>query len=281
MSTIAVIPARYGSTRFPGKPLARETGKFLVQHVYEQVTACSRINRAIVATDDPRIADAVGSFGGEAHMTRSDHVSGTDRVAEVAESLRLGGDTIVINVQGDEPEMKPSVLDRLLDRLESEAASGEPVRCRIATPAAGFSDDGPAAGPGSPADPNRVKVVIDLRGRALYFSRSLIPYPRDTAGVIDRPSRWLLHLGVYAFRADALRTVTDKRPRPGSGGLDETESLEQLRWLADGVPLAVEIVDHAFVGVDTPEDYAAFVRRMRDERDSRHLRRGNSKAVVR
>ena len=167
----------------------------------------------------------------------------------------------MLNVQGDEPELHPDVLDRLVARFRSSPPAGA-VLPRIGTIAARFADDGLAEGAGSPADPNRVKVVLDHVGNALYFSRSLIPFPRSSAGRIDRPSRWLLHLGVYAFRADVLRLITTpgKLPR---GGLEETESLEQLRWLHAGLPIAVAMVDHAFTGVDTPEDYAAFVGRHR------------------
>jgi len=254
LTTLAVIPARYASTRFPGKPLADKTGKYLIQHVCERVGECSKIDRVIVATDDDRIVRAVESFGGEACMTRPDHATGTDRVAEVAATLSLADDDLVLNVQGDEPEIDPDALDRLLDRMNADADS-----CRIGTLAAPFAADGPREGPGSPFDPNCVKVVVDVGGRALYFSRSPIPYPRETGGVVDRPSRWLLHLGAYAFRMDALRTIT------GGGlkrtALEQAESLEQLRWLEHGLPIGVVIVEHAFVGIDTPEDYATFVER--------------------
>ena len=253
MTTIAVIPARYASTRFPGKPLAKETGKFLIQHVCEGVDACPQIERVVVATDDERIADAVRSFGGEACMTRRDHVSGTDRVAEVAEGLGLADDDLVLNVQGDEPEISPDALSRLIERMAADDA-------RIGTLAAPFDDDGPREGPGSPLDPSCVKVVVDLGGKALYFSRSLIPHVRAANGEVDKPSRWLLHLGVYAFRTDTLRSVGGDRMPPGA--LEQAESLEQLRWLEQGFPICVTIVPHRCVGIDTPEDYAAFVARV-------------------
>ena len=256
MTTVAVIPARYGSTRFPGKPLAKETGKYLIQHVYEHVCESARIDRVIVATDDERIVAAVTSFGGEARLTNSDHPSGTDRVGEVAASLNLSADDLVLNVQGDEPEISAAVLDRLIDSMFADSHD-----CRIGTLAAPFADDGPTSGPGSPLDPNCVKVVVDNDGRALYFSRSLIPFPKATGGAVEKPSRWLLHLGVYAFRADALRNICQTQARTGDT-LDRIESLEQLRWLACGWSMTVTIVEHHFVGVDTPEDYAAFIRRM-------------------
>lgn len=255
MTTIAVIPARYASSRFPGKPLAKNTGKFLIQHVYERVQETARVDRVLVATDDQRIADAVKSFGGEAQMTRGDHENGTERVAEIVEHLELTDEDLVVNVQGDEPDVLPSALDRLIGSMSDERQG-----FRIATLAAPFSDDGPRSGPGSPLDPNCVKVVVDTGGRALYFSRSAIPFHRQGAGAVDRPSRWLLHLGVYAFRVDTLRSVTGGRLLPGA--LEQAESLEQLRWLEHGVGISVVTIDRAFVGIDTPEDYAAFVSRM-------------------
>jgi 3-deoxy-manno-octulosonate cytidylyltransferase (CMP-KDO synthetase) len=197
--------------------LAKETGKYLVQHVYERVREARSLDRVLVATDDERIISAVRSFGGEVVMTRPDHVS---------------------------------------------ALAGEKGDCRIATAAAPFDDNGPRSGPSSPLDPNRVKVVVDERGRAMYFSRSLIPYPRETNGAVDRPSRWLLHLGVYGFRADMLRLITGGGSRRVHE-LERTESLEQLRWLAAGHSIAVVKVQHRFIGIDTPEDYAAFVRRVK------------------
>lgn len=252
MTTIAVIPARFASTRFPGKPLAADTGKFMIQHVYERVVAASGIDRAIVATDDQRIMNAVKGFGGESCMTRSDHFSGTDRVAEVALAAGLTDADIVLNVQGDEPEIEPASLDRLVERMKGGAAA-------IGTIAAPFDDSGPHAGVGSPLDPNCVKVVMDGQGRAMYFSRSPIPYPRDTKGQVDRPSRWLLHMGVYAFRAGTLQEIAGGRLSPSK--LEKAESLEQLRWLEAGYSIAVVVVEHRSVGIDTPEDYAAFVQR--------------------
>ena len=257
MTTTAVIPARYASTRFPGKPLADKTGKYLIQHVCERVGKCPKVDRVIVATDDERIVQAVESFGGSARMTRPDHPSGTDRVAEVAAALALSNDDLVVNIQGDEPEINPAALDCLIGTMGEKEQS-----CRIATLAAPFADDGPRQGPGSPLDPNCVKVVVDAAGRAMCFSRSLLPYPRETGGTVDRPSRWLLHLGVYAFRADVLRAIATGR-QDGPSVLEEMESLEQLRWLESGLSVAVARVDRAPVGIDTPEDYAAFVERVR------------------
>ncbi len=245
MDVIAVIPARFASTRFPGKPLANQTGKFLIQHVVERVQAATRIGRCIVATDDERIADAVRSFGGEAELTRADHPSGTDRIAEVVARLPGTPDDIVLNVQGDEPEIEPAYLDRLAACL-----AGESVDCPAATLACPFPSDS------DPADPNAVKVVVNAAGRALYFSRSLIPYPRDRGGQPDHGLS-LLHLGVYAYRRGFLLEFSNLEP----GDLEQVERLEQLRVLERGYALAVEVVEQACAGVDTPEDYARFVDR--------------------
>lgn len=255
MTTIAVIPARFGSTRFPGKPLACDTGKFLIQHVFERIQQARNVDRVLVATDDERIVAAVNSFGGEVCMTRNDHPSGTERVAEVVEGLGLADEDLVLNVQGDEPDISVGALDRLVEAMGSGKSA-----CPIGTLAAPFADDGPTQGPGSPLDPNCVKVVMDAAGRALYFSRSAIPFDRAQSGAVDRPSRWLLHLGVYAFRVGTLRSITGGRlPR---SRLEELESLEQLRWLEHGFGISVVIVERAFAGIDTPDDYTAFVRRV-------------------
>jgi 3-deoxy-manno-octulosonate cytidylyltransferase (CMP-KDO synthetase) len=242
VKAIAIIPARYASTRFPGKPLVKETGKYLIQHVCEQVGRASSITEVIVATDDERIAQAVRSFGGRVAMTRADHPSGTDRVAEVAQGLDA---EIIVNVQGDEPEIEPAGIDKLVGLL-----AGDPA-VQIGTLACPFGADT------DPTDPNAVKVVLDARGRALYFSRSLIPYPRDTAGRPDRPGRWLLHLGIYAYRRSFLLKLAKLPPTP----LEQREKLEQLRVLENGLTMAVGIVEKAAIGIDTPEDYAAFVGR--------------------
>jgi 3-deoxy-manno-octulosonate cytidylyltransferase (CMP-KDO synthetase) len=247
MDVVAIIPARYASTRFPGKPLARQTGKYLIQHVYERVTAARAVQRCIVATDDDRIVAAVREFGGEAVLTRPDHPSGTDRIAEVVRGRPGRPEDIILNVQGDEPEIEPAYLDRLVERLEREAAD-----CPMATLACPFPADA------DPHDPNCVKVVLNSAGRALYFSRSLIPYPRDGGGG-GAPHRCHLHLGVYAYRRVFLLELAAWKP----GVLEQIEKLEQLRVLERGIALAVEIVADACVGVDTPDDYERFVARCR------------------
>ncbi len=252
MHAIAVIPSRYGSTRLPAKSLLRETGKYLVQHVYERAAQAKRLSRVVVATDDQRIVDAVRSFGGEVVMTRSDHQSGTDRVAEVAEQLGGGPDALYLNVQGDEPEVAPLALDQLVERMAREGAD-----CPMGTLACRFPPHLDATAPST------VKVVVSDAGRALYFSRSLIPYPRDGG---ELAPEWgpLLHLGVYAYRRPFLLQLATWPP----GTLEQIEKLEQLRVLQRGHPIAVEIVEHASVGIDTPRDYEQFVARWRQRTGS-------------
>ncbi len=240
MKTAIVIPARYASSRLPGKPLLKATGKYLVQHVYEN--ACrSRADAVIVATDDVRIAAAVDSFGGQVIMTRADHPSGTDRVAEVARQLDVD---VVVNLQGDEPHMDPAILDVLPNLLLSDRAA---AMATLAVPMTSLEQW---------RDPNCVKVVCDRLGRALYFSRSPIPFVRD--GVPDflkQPSRFLQHVGLYAYRREFLLHLATLPPEP----LEEIEKLEQLRVLALGHKIAVGVVQHAGRGVDTPADYERFV----------------------
>lgn len=248
MKTAIIIPARYASSRLPGKPLLRETGKYLIEHVYER--ACqSRADAVIVATDDARIFDAVKSFGGQAALTRADHPSGTDRVAEVAQTLRAG---IIINLQGDEPMIDPAALDLLVGMLD---ASPSLALATLATPIT----SGEAF-----RDPACVKVVCDRLGRALYFSRSPIPCVRD--GEPDfRTGRFLQHLGIYAYRREFLLKLATMPPEP----LEELEKLEQLRVLAVGERIEVGVVAEAHRGVDTPADYERFVRSYRQRGTAR------------
>lgn len=246
MTSMAVIPARFASTRFPGKPLVADTGKCLIQHVYERASRASEVDTVVVATDDERIVAAVNAFGGVAVMTRADHPSGTDRVAEVAARFQCD---IIVNVQGDEPEIEPSHIDYLVTRLAEEKTAS------IATLACPFA----VLSGADPRDPNTVKVVLDVHGQAIYFSRAMIPYPRthQTTGALHQPSPYLLHLGIYAYRRECLLKLAKLPPT----GLERTEMLEQLRWMEHGYEIAVGIVDSASVGIDTPEDYAAFVQR--------------------
>jgi 3-deoxy-manno-octulosonate cytidylyltransferase (CMP-KDO synthetase) len=240
MKVIAIIPARHASTRLPGKPLLAETGKPLIRHVVEAVGAARNVERVLVATDDERIARAVAGFGGRAVMTRPDHPSGTDRIAEAAAGLDLAGTDIIVNVQGDEPEMDPAHVDALVDLL---AASRAPM----ATLAAPLD-------PSAAEDPACVKVVTAADGSALYFSRAPIPFDRDGAGC-ER----LLHLGVYAYRKAFLLEFAAMPP----GRLEQIERLEQLRALEAGHRIAVARVPSAVAGIDTRNDYAAFVARYR------------------
>lgn len=241
----AIIPARFASTRLPGKPLLAETGRPLIVHVVEAARRASRIDRVIVATDDERIADAVRAAGGEAALTRSDHPSGTDRVAEVAD--RLPGARIVVNLQGDEPEIEPEALDRVVALLDADPTAPMATLCT------------PIVDRETYLDPSCVKVVTSTTGRALYFSRRSIPCHRDgepdgTAGPIA-----LLHLGLYAYRRDFLLRLATMPPSP----LERAEKLEQLRVLEAGFPIALGVVPTAAVGIDTPEDYRRFVDRWR------------------
>ena len=240
MSIVAVIPARYGSTRFPGKPLAKATGKYLVQHVYEQVSSCPRIDRVIIATDDQRILNAGREFLAPCLMTSPKHPSGTDRIAEVAEGLSA---KIIINVQADEPDIDSAAIEALIGRLEAEPNT------KMATLARKLRPDE------NPADPNLVNVVLDQQGYALYFSRSVIPYGRDCPDGLAQNANYLLHLGLYAYRRDFLLEFAAMEP----SSLEKIEKLEQLRALQAGVPIAVSVVSYHGRGIDTPEEYADWV----------------------
>ena len=235
MTFMAIIPARYASTRFPGKPLAVLGGKTVIQRVYEQVN--SILDEVYVATDDKRIYDCVTGFGGRAVMTREDHKSGTDRIEEAVEKIQSSAD-VIINVQGDEPFIQPSqikTLMKLFDTPDTQIGTlGKPFESIEAI-----------------ENPNSPKIVTDNRGFALYFSRSVIPYIRG-----KERSEWfgeypfLKHLGIYAYRREVLKEVT---LLPQSS-LEKAESLEQLRWLQNGYRIRVGLTDVETVGIDTPED---------------------------
>ncbi|MFO8011737.1 MAG: 3-deoxy-manno-octulosonate cytidylyltransferase [Phycisphaerae bacterium] len=243
MNVLCVIPARYGSKRFPGKPLASDTGRPLIQHVYEAAAAASRVDTVLVATDDERIRDAVQAFGGRCVMTRADHPCGTNRVAEAAEAFPDAD--LVINLQGDEPDLDPALLDALINTVEGDDS------IEAATLAGPLADE-------EWDEPGAVKVVLDARGDALYFSRAPIPHARD--GEASRRAPRLKHFGIYAYRMEALRDYAVMPPSP----LERTERLEQLRWLECGRRMFVLVTDARPAGIDTPDDYAAFVRRWRD-----------------
>jgi len=239
MTVVAIIPARLGSTRLPEKPLLRRTGKFLIQHVVEQVSQAEGLDNVLVAADDERIVAACESFEANCVMTRPDHPTGTDRIAEAARRLRLADDDIIVNVQGDEPEIPPACVEDLIELIRRSD-------CPMATLATPLS-------PKAADDPNRVKVVCDLNGRAMYFSRARIPYDRDGAD----PVQYYLHLGIYAYRAGFLQRFASLPQTPA----ERAEKLEQLRALQHGFGVTVGTVLYDGAGIDTPQDYAAFVRR--------------------
>jgi 3-deoxy-manno-octulosonate cytidylyltransferase (CMP-KDO synthetase) len=242
MKTAIIIPARYYSSRLPGKPLLRETGKYLIQHVYERATQARNIDSVIVATDDPRIVVAVESFGGQAVMTSPDHASGTDRVAEVAHGLNA---EVIINLQGDEPLIEPAAIEMLPALLQRNS---EAAMATLAVPLTSVERW---------QNPNCTKVVCDDRGRALYFSRSPIPHVRDgQPDFAAQPPQFLQHLGIYAYRRAFLLRLAALEPAT----LEQLEKLEQLRALSLGRTIQVGIVSHSSPGVDTYEDYQEFVR---------------------
>jgi 3-deoxy-manno-octulosonate cytidylyltransferase (CMP-KDO synthetase) len=236
IDTLAVIPARYGSTRLPGKVLISLGGKPMIQRVWERVRQASLVSDVVVATDDERIRSVVQAFGGQAVMTRADHRSGTERVAEVA--VGRSEAKIVVNVQGDEPLIEPAAIDAAVEAIREDA------EVNIATLAV------PISNPAEIMDPNVVKAVLDFDGNALYFSRAPIPWVRDRGGPVH--ARHLKHLGLYAFRRAAL---LDFATFP-HGDLERIEQLEQLRWLENGYRIRVAETEHDSVSVDVPEDVA-------------------------
>jgi 3-deoxy-manno-octulosonate cytidylyltransferase (CMP-KDO synthetase) len=237
---LVIIPARWHSTRFPGKPLHPIAGKPLLRRVWEQCLRARKIDQTIIATDDMRIAEAAFDWGAEVSLTSPKHQNGTDRIAEVA--ARIKNSSIIINVQGDEPLIDPHLLDRMVITLQKHRA------IKIVTAAHLFEN--PADAP----SPHQVKVVADLEGNALYFSRAPIPFPRH-----EQPStRILRHQGVYGFRREMLLQFVKWKPTP----LERAESLEQLRALENGVKIHVLITKHGSPGVDTPAEAATLERKL-------------------
>jgi 3-deoxy-manno-octulosonate cytidylyltransferase (CMP-KDO synthetase) len=228
---LAVIPARYGSTRFPGKPLADLDGRPMLEHVYRRATACPLVSRVIVATDDLRIATRVNEFGGEVRLTRPDHQTGTDRLAEVAATIDCD---IIVNVQGDEPLLDPRSITEALGPFSDPSISMTTLYRRITDPA-------------ELTNPNIVKIVLDRAGFALYFSRAPIPHARDPRGGWPPLYR---HVGLYAYRRSALLVLATLEPTP----LERTEVLEQLRALEHGIRIRAVETAYDSIGVDTPED---------------------------
>lgn len=254
---VVIVPARWASQRFTGKPLALIHGKPMIEHVVTRAASVAR--RVLVATDDDRIASAVRAFGGEVVMTRADHENGTSRIAEVAATLH---EDVVVNVQGDEPGIDPALIPAVVKALRS-AGRGVPM-ATIAAPFRQGED---------PSDPNVVKVVLDRRGRALYFSRSVIPFDRDSSGqppvsagkLVPAPHSaaelgagasfpHLRHVGLYAYRRHFLETFVNLESTP----LERREKLEQLRALEHGYPIAVAMTDAVPHGIDTPEQLESF-----------------------
>lgn len=227
---IGVIPARWASSRFPGKPLFPLCGKALLQHVYERASQCQKLSAIVVATDDDRIAQAAEAFGAQVVMTSPDHPTGTDRIAEAAAQFPEASH--LINIQGDEPLIEPALVDQLADLLANDCSID------LITAASPIKD------PTQLHDPNIVKVVLNAKKDALYFSRAPIPYPRD-----EDAAQPLRHIGLYGYRADFLQNFVSWPPAP----LELAESLEQLRALHHGARIQVVLTEHEAIGLDTPE----------------------------
>jgi len=232
--TVGIIPARWNSTRFPGKPLHLIAGKPLLKHVWERCLRANRLDLVVIATDDMRIASAAFEWGAEVALTSPKHCTGTNRVAEVARKTKQFA--YVINVQGDEPLIDPRLIDKIVEKLQSDR------KVEIVTAAHPFKD------PADAFSAHQVKVVLDLRGNALYFSRAAIPAPKK-----DGRSLFLRHQGVYGFRRDTLLQFVKWKPSP----LERAESLEQLRALENGVTVHVLVTATGSPGIDTPEDATA------------------------
>ncbi len=260
MKIIAVIPARYSSTRLAGKVLLKDTGKYLIQHTYEQASLAKLPDRVIIAADDEKIVAAAKSFGAECILTSVNHQSGTDRIAEVVKKLNTNDyspatDFIVVNVQGDEPEIDPANIDKVAKLLVDNP--DYPMATLVA----------PCERAEDVANPNIVKVIIsqnsELRTqnspRAIYFSRSPIPYDRQSGGIGDL-SLYLRHIGIYAYRKDFLLKITTLPQSP----LEKTEKLEQLRAIENGYGILVGKVERTCDGIDTPEQYTEFVKRYKN-----------------
>jgi 3-deoxy-manno-octulosonate cytidylyltransferase (CMP-KDO synthetase) len=238
MKTIGIIPARYASSRFPGKPLVDIRGKSMIQRVYEQAMKAQKLSKVIVATDDKRIYDHVKSFGGNVEMTSSTHESGTDRISEVMDSEMFNGWNVAINIQGDEPFIDPSQIDALAGCFDNGDVQIATLAIPLKSEQELFSENVP-------------KVVISRFGEALYFSRHPLPFFRG----LDK-DKWVTthqyykHIGIYAFRTGVLRKLTEMERSP----LEIAESLEQLRWMENGYRIKVQLTEHESFSVDVPED---------------------------
>ena len=241
MKILACIPARYGSTRLAGKVLAKDTGKFLIQHTYERACAASLPEKVIIAADDQKIVDAAKTFGAECILTSVEHKSGTDRIAEAVKDIDV---EIVVNLQADEPEIEPANIDYLAELLVKNPDYP------MATLAADFQN------PEQIANPDIVKVITDCKNRAIYFSRAPIPYDREQSGV-GKIQQYLRHIGIYAYRKEFLLKIT-ALPQTK---LEKIEKLEQLRAVENGFSILVGKVKHTCDGIDTPQQYAEFAKR--------------------
>jgi 3-deoxy-manno-octulosonate cytidylyltransferase (CMP-KDO synthetase) len=242
MSAIVIIPSRYHSTRFPGKPLTALQNKPMIQHVYERSKSAGLVKEVFVATDSQLIFDAVKNFGGKVVMTSESHTSGTDRIAEAADKIKkLGHETdIIVNVQGDEPMIRPEMIDEVVGLMEDGRAGIGTLVKKISA-----SED--------INDPNVVKAVFNSEGFALYFSRAAVPYNRDlfSASALDIAEVYMFkHIGIYAYREDVLKRFSAMQP----SRLEETEKLEQLRALENGIAIKVGETTYETIGVDTPMD---------------------------
>ncbi|MHC4727196.1 MAG: 3-deoxy-manno-octulosonate cytidylyltransferase [Planctomycetota bacterium] len=248
MKILACIPARYGSTRLAGKVLAKDTGKFLIQHTYERACLAALPEKVIIAADDQKIADAAETFGAECILTSVEHKSGTDRIAEAVKDIDV---EIVVNLQADEPEIDPQNIDFLAELLANNPDY------QMATLAADFQN------PKQVANPDIVKVITDSNGRAIYFSRAPIPYDRDKSGV-GKIQQYLRHIGIYAYRKQFLLKIT-ALPQTK---LEKIEKLEQLRAIENGFSILVGKVKHTCDGIDTPQQYADFIKRVKQSSQS-------------
>lgn len=241
MKILVVIPARYGSTRFEGKVLAKDTGKFLVQHTYERALAAKSADKVLIATDSDKVLRACESFTADCVMTSPEHQSGTDRIAEAVRDVEAD---IIVNLQADEPAIEPANIDYVANLLTDYSQAD------MSTLVAEFENKEQVA------DPNIVKAIVDINGRAIYFSRSVIPYHRDSEG-IGPAGEYLRHLGIYAYRKDFLLEFTSL----GQSKLEKAEKLEQLRAIENGFTIIAGKVAGAWEGIDTPEHYKEFVKR--------------------
>jgi 3-deoxy-manno-octulosonate cytidylyltransferase (CMP-KDO synthetase) len=238
MNIIGIVPARFGSTRFPGKPLADVNGKTMIQRVYEQCIQSARLSRVLIATDDERILNHVKDFGGDAVITSPQHLSGTDRCAEVIDKIGIGDWDVVINIQGDEPYIHPEQIDLLCSAFDDEETVISTLVKKITSPDELFNH-------------NNVKVILNRKKEAIYFSRSPIPYNRNFPEQDWlKYSTYYKHIGIYGYRIQTLLEIS----RLSKTNLEITESLEQLRWIENGIKIRAEVTSMESIAIDTPDD---------------------------